>query len=586
MAGDDWDETPLQDYPNRTVWTTWAISYQAVQEKHEGTARLLLLWSFLDNKDLWYDLFAKACSASAETAKLLLEWIGDISTDELTFSRAMKLLRSYSLIEELEATTSYAAHPLVHLWAFHYRGKHQASRLGYLAVITMGGAIYSMCKEPFKIISALQRRMLPHAQAVLPLALEQLSRCSEDDIALLDAALDLGRLLTGTKKFAEAKEILSQLLQVREENFGSKHHGTLVVHFLLGTTYLHWHNFGKAERAYERVLDETENAFERQDPLVLDTINNLGEAYISQGKQPKAEQLYKRVLQDVGDCLWWKNKNLKLMVSSLSFLYVCQGKLLEAEHLLKQGLKEDEEPVGSQDEDTLRMAQALGDVYRRQGKLKDAEKVLNWTLQGCEETLGPDNYLTLNALEFMGKLYWGQGKFEEAKQMFQRYLQGCKDQHGYNHPETSMALCNLGITYGRQGKLIEAERTLKQSLQGLEEVFGDELIHQYPAAFAALENLGCLYEIQGCTVEAKAMYSRALQGVEILYGQSSDIYHGLSSRIEALQAQQSNEEPAFSPSCEQNGSETCPQKGEQGAHRRKLILSPLTEGNTDILPNE
>lgn len=112
-------DAPLQDYPDRSVWTTWAISYQAIHDKHKATANLLLLWSFLDNKDLWHGLFAEACRDTV-VAKMLSRWIGDIASSELEFSWAMQLLCNYSLIEEVEELASYATHPVVHRWAYHY----------------------------------------------------------------------------------------------------------------------------------------------------------------------------------------------------------------------------------------------------------------------------------------------------------------------------------------------------------------------------------------------------------------------------------------------------------------------------------
>ena len=51
MKSRDGADAPLQDYPDRSVWTTWTISYHAIRKKNEATANLLLLWAFLDNKD-------------------------------------------------------------------------------------------------------------------------------------------------------------------------------------------------------------------------------------------------------------------------------------------------------------------------------------------------------------------------------------------------------------------------------------------------------------------------------------------------------------------------------------------------------
>jgi hypothetical protein len=105
---------PLQDYPDRSVWTTWAISYKAIREENEATANLLLLWAFLDNKDLWFGLFATSCKRSATVVRKLKGSIGDMASNEQMFVRAMQLLRNYSLVEKVEDVASYATHPVVH----------------------------------------------------------------------------------------------------------------------------------------------------------------------------------------------------------------------------------------------------------------------------------------------------------------------------------------------------------------------------------------------------------------------------------------------------------------------------------------
>ena len=85
MESRDEADAPLQDYPDRSVWTTWTISYKAIRNKDEITANLLLLWASLDNRDLWHGLFTSACRASSICARRLSEWIGEIASNELKF---------------------------------------------------------------------------------------------------------------------------------------------------------------------------------------------------------------------------------------------------------------------------------------------------------------------------------------------------------------------------------------------------------------------------------------------------------------------------------------------------------------------
>jgi hypothetical protein len=144
------------------VWTTWAISYQAIREKHEATANLLLLWSFLDNKDLWHGLFATACADSTVAARMLSRWIGDIASSRIRFSGAMQLLHNYSLVEEVAETSSYTTHPVVHQWAQHSQGRCFATELSRPSVVAVG---WSVPESSSRDYTTLQHLLLPHAQA-------------------------------------------------------------------------------------------------------------------------------------------------------------------------------------------------------------------------------------------------------------------------------------------------------------------------------------------------------------------------------------------------------------------------------------
>jgi hypothetical protein len=77
-----------------------------------AAANLLLLWACLDNKDVWYGLLSKASKQSAD----VLEWFPDIASNEVEFLRAVSLLRSYSLVEDVQGLVSYTTHPVVHRW--------------------------------------------------------------------------------------------------------------------------------------------------------------------------------------------------------------------------------------------------------------------------------------------------------------------------------------------------------------------------------------------------------------------------------------------------------------------------------------
>lgn len=151
----------LRDYPDRSVWTTWTISYYVIRKKSEAAANLLLLWACLDNKDLWYGLLARAGKDSAEVAQYLPEWLVGLANDEFEFVAAIRLLRNYSLIEGLQDVLGYATHPVVHKWAFHTQDEEQRAIFPWLATVVVGSAVPDKSEKEY---ARLQRRLLAHAE--------------------------------------------------------------------------------------------------------------------------------------------------------------------------------------------------------------------------------------------------------------------------------------------------------------------------------------------------------------------------------------------------------------------------------------
>jgi hypothetical protein len=144
------------------MWTTWTISYHAIQAKSMAAANLLLLWACLDHKDLWYGLLARASIKSTDVADYLSEWLADLAKDEVKFIAAMGLLRRHYLIEGgLQDLAGYAVHPFIHRWAFHIQDEKQRAMFPWFAVAVVGWAVPETSEKEY---TRVERRLLAHAQ--------------------------------------------------------------------------------------------------------------------------------------------------------------------------------------------------------------------------------------------------------------------------------------------------------------------------------------------------------------------------------------------------------------------------------------
>jgi tetratricopeptide (TPR) repeat protein len=551
MQSDDLDGDSLHDYPSRSVWTTWAISYQAIRNRHEHTANLLLVWSFLDNKDLWHSLFAATCSRSTVAARMLLAWIGDVASSEVKFSRAMKLLRKYSLVEEV-TETSYATHPVVHQWAHHSQGKRFATELSRLAVVVVGLAVPESSTRDY---AALQRRLILHAQACSSQIVKseavwrgRAEGGSGGDVdkgkereTVLNAVHLLGDLYLNQDKLGEAEKMYERALRGKEEALGPNHTSTLNTVNNLGLLYADQGKLGEAEKMYERALRGKEEALGPTHTSTLNTVNNLGLLYKNQGKLGEAEKMYERALRGYEEALGPNHTSTLNTVNNLGLLYADQGKLGEAEKMYERALRGREEALGPTHTSTLNTVNNLGILYADQGKLGEAEKMYERALQGYEEALGPNHTSTLDTLNNLGVLYADQGKLGEAEKIYERALQGYEEALGPNHTSTLDTLNNLGVLYVDQGKLGKAEQMYERALRGYE-ALGNVRVQQYLPALNTLENMGDLYLRQSETAKAQAMYARALSEFSTVLGQSSKRCVDLAAKIENLSERRKEKE--------------------------------------------
>ena len=46
----------LTSYEDRTLYSTWQLSFNHVEQRNGLSAKLLRLWAYFDNQDLWFEL--------------------------------------------------------------------------------------------------------------------------------------------------------------------------------------------------------------------------------------------------------------------------------------------------------------------------------------------------------------------------------------------------------------------------------------------------------------------------------------------------------------------------------------------------
>ena len=382
--------TPLQEYLNGSVGTTWNISYKAVREKDEAAANLLLLWAFLDNRDLWHGLFVAACRASSLAALRLSELIGNIASTELEFTKAIQVLRNYSLIEDVEDLASYATHPVVHRWAYHSLGEDSRVKLAQLAVVIVGWSVHH---ESTRHCSAINRRLLRHAQA-----------CSR--------WVSMGEITENIRSH-EKDEVDFNRTKEKKTVLNAIH--------MLGILYADQGKMAEAEKMYQRALEGMEKAWAPEHTSTLDTVNNLGLLYVDQGKMTEAEKMCQRALEGKEKAWGPEHTSTLDTVNNLGLIYANQGKITEAEKMYQRALKGYEKALGPNHMSALNALHTinnLGRLYADQGKHIEAEKMYQRALDGYEKGWGRDNPSTLRTLNHLKLLNASRSEHIKVKEIY------------------------------------------------------------------------------------------------------------------------------------------------------------------------
>jgi tetratricopeptide (TPR) repeat protein len=284
------DGFPLEEYSNRTIWTTWKMSYEQISHRSQEAAGLLRLWAFLDRGDLWYELAASASKLRSELDIEAPDWLPQVVGNQLAFSSALRILTRYSLIDAIEETSSHSMHAVLHKWCYSLPLGSEKTELSEIAISIVALSVPSESNDDYRV---LQRRLLPHAMQVFQWALYNrwiFSKQMSDNIQgwLFQS---LGAFLADQDKLAEAEKIYQPALESMEKALGPKHISTLNIVNNIGNLYKDQGKLAKAEEMYQRALKGYEETLGPEHISTLLTVNNLGVLYKNQGKLTKAEEM-------------------------------------------------------------------------------------------------------------------------------------------------------------------------------------------------------------------------------------------------------------------------------------------------------
>ncbi|RMZ87477.1 hypothetical protein DV736_g5297, partial [Chaetothyriales sp. CBS 134916] len=282
----------LSSYEDRSLCTTWQITFDRIKQQNAASAKLLELWAYFDRQDVWFELVRHTNSVDDE-------WIQKLTEDELNFNEAVGLLCSFGLVDidrsvqQQFRSGGYNVHSCVHSWTVFVLNKEWDEGLARLALTCVVSEVPGTSEKNWWLI---QRRLLQHVRRQDVLIVD-----GKVDINGLDWAFhNLGDLYADQGKLAEAEKMYIRALQGYEEALGPDHPSTLDTVNNLGSLYADQGKLAEAEKMYIRALQGYEHVLGPE--LVssyipaLNTMSNYGDLFSQTDRKDMARTMYTRAL--------------------------------------------------------------------------------------------------------------------------------------------------------------------------------------------------------------------------------------------------------------------------------------------------
>jgi tetratricopeptide (TPR) repeat protein len=535
------DSYPLLEYAQRSMLTTWTISYQQVERQNVGAAKLLKLWAYFDPKDVWYELLA--CAIDLQSQIEIPEWLSTLVKSRLKFRSAFGLLKKYSLVNDETDTASYSMHAVLHSWCRHISSMSSIGEsLPELAVSIVAQMVPEEHDESCWVLS---RRLLPHGQQLLSyLRLGTAWKLSHIPAGVYEKS---AKLFEHNKAYEETAELLQRAIEEKERYLGQDDVSTLDAFRKLARIYykMNRNEDPMLERFYERSLAGCEKALgldptnstdvsERMSKILLaceqpsdgirktllDLFWVLSMVCFGQERFAKAEMVFQLTLAESQNLYYEHEGRVTALSKQSSKVYNAIDRLTDGKEMASRTAAAYDETVAMKYnltlEDMLRQGKhAEAEVEVEAEAEAEAEIKVN-RLAEVEKVFAAEHISALRADYQLAMSYAGQAnKLQEATTLYEQMIPRFTEIFGLDNDATQSVIQTLGILYrDKLGMLSEAEELFKQNLGTSERLCGSG----HTETLVAFQNLAHVYRLQGDKTREVEMRRRLLVACENTFG--------------------------------------------------------------------
>ena len=458
VLGEDLTDPRRDPESMNSVLDTWKISFEQLAHQSPRAASFLSTMAVL---------------SPGAVPSALLRRDGE---SLLEFTKAMGILKAFSLIDADDRETNYRMHDLVHLATQEWlesRGQRATYEEGALQVVA----------DKFPSGESQQwdqcKKIYPHAGVV-----------EHFDTLSASTSLQKARLKQKMANYLRAQDQYDQAMKRHEEaaeafetERGTRDLETLNNMSDMGLTLTYQGNSTKGERLLRTAASGIE---EIQGPQDLDTMNHLArlaENLLCQAKFSTAERIYRRVYTNRKAILGEGHLDTLLSLSYLGPPLEWLGRLEESEDVNKRAVGGMQRILPVHHAGLYLAEVKLGFILQKRGKLEEAESSARRSLENRLAIYGPGHKWVSWSTQTLSLTLRDQGRHEEALYHSKAVVQMREREFPANHILVIKAIYTLAFLYHGLQDYDQASIHYLDCLARAQMSYG--LLHPLPVAIRA-----------------------------------------------------------------------------------------------------
>ncbi|GLW10184.1 hypothetical protein Misp01_53130 [Microtetraspora sp. NBRC 13810] len=559
------EEHRPREYP-RSMTAVWRLSVAQLEQQLPEAVDLLRCCAFFGPEPVPVDVFRWGTREGGPK-------LGDVLTNTLVRSRALRLIGSLALAKIDPDTRTFQVHRLiqalvrgeltaeeqerfrhaVHLLlmcAAPEQPDNEATWPRYRELVAhLAPAEIESCPDPLvrtfcnKMVRYLYRAGDGRASRIF--AERFIDRWTLDsgpaDRSVILAQRHLGNALRYLGLFSAAYEVDGIALNKARQHLGPEEPHTLAIANGFGADLRARGKFADALRHDEDTLSRHVSVYGETSPPTLFAMNNLALDYGLVSRYQEARDLQERTFTE--------QSNATRGVDAVSFVCAWNGfsravrqcgRYADAVDLGKDAYDYSVGELGREHVWTLRTAIDYSIALRRNGQHDEALTIASDTFERCKRLFGDNQPDTLAAAMNLTNVFRTLGEIDEAHKLARDTVVRYPTVYGDDHPYNYGCVGNLALLQRVRGDAVEARRLNAESLAGLDAKLTRD--HHYSLTVAS--NLASDLTALGDLEQARLLSEDTLARVRTLLGEEHPLALGCAANLVSILRRQDRVEEA------------------------------------------